>query len=159
MNELDPTTGTSKGGIGATLKSAPKEAPKKLSAQDEDVNAPAVPEENQLPSYDSNATEPSIESIPTPEPTGAGVIRMLVPEDSVVYVNGYRTKQSGETRTFAAKNLKYGETYEFEIRVVAVRNGQTVEDVQTAVLTAGEKTALAFNPKPRRANEAIAFNK
>ena len=141
------------------LSPRPKRLPRSCPRKTRTSTRPAVPEENQLPSYDSNATEPSIESIPTPEPTGAGVIRMLVPEDSVVYVNGYRTKQSGETRTFAAKNLKYGETYEFEIRVVAVRNGQTVEDVQTAVLTAGEKTALAFNPKPRRANEAIAFNK
>ena len=68
---------------------------------------------------------------------------MLVPEDAIVYVNGYRTKQRGEVRSFAA--LVVGEAYSFEIRVVALRDGERFEDVQTTVLTAGETTALAFN--------------
>ena len=80
---------------------------------------------------------------------------MLVPEDAVVYVNGYRTKQTGAVRSFAAKSLEYGETYSFEIRVVAVRDGQVFEDVQHATLTAGQETALAFNLS-LRSNQAVA---
>lgn len=97
-----------------------------------------------LPAWDGDDAE----AIPTPAPNpnlGAGVIRMLVPEDAVVYVNGYRTKQRGEVRSFAARDLVVGEAYSFEIRVVALRNGERFEDVQTTVLTAGETTALAFN--------------
>ena len=83
---------------------------------------------------------------------------MLVPKDAVVYVNGYRTKQTGEVRTFAAKNLEIGETYAFEIRVVAVRDGRTYEDVQSTTLTAGDTSSLAFN-LTLRGNQAYAYNK
>ena len=90
------------------------------------------------------------ETVPTPpadNKLGVGVIRMLVPEDSVVFVNGYRTKQKGALRSFAARQLELGETYSFEIRVVAVREGRVYEDVQTTTLTAGDSTSLAFNLK------------
>ena len=82
---------------------------------------------------------------------------MLVPEDAIVYVNGYRPKQKGALRTFAAKNLEYGETYAFEIRVVENRDGRFYEDVQTTILAPGDSAALAFNPVPR--DEAYALNK
>ena len=111
-------------------------------AADSLLDQPATGDD--LPAWDGDDAE----AIPTPAPNpnlGAGVIRMLVPEDAVVYVNGYRTKQRGEVRSFAARDLVVGEAYSFEIRVVALRNGERFEDVQTTVLTAGETTALAFN--------------
>ncbi len=100
--------------------------------------APALPADSLLDSEE-------VEEIPAVPATGAGVIRMLVPADSVVYVNGYRTKQKGEVRTFAAKNLEVGENYSFDIQVVAVRNGKTFVDSKKVTLTAGDSTALAFN--------------
>ncbi|MBR4833576.1 MAG: TIGR03000 domain-containing protein [Thermoguttaceae bacterium] len=116
---------------------------------------PAVPQVAPAPQLNAPAAAP--ETIPTPEPAnlGAGVLNMLVPEDAVVYVNGYRTKQTGAVRSFAAKSLEFGETYSFEIRVVAVRDGQVFEDVQHATLTAGQETALAFNLS-LRSNQAVA---
>ena len=111
-------------------------------AADSLLDQPATGDD--LPAWDGDDAE----AIPTPAPNpnlGAGVIRMLVPEDAVVYVNGYRTKQRGEVSSFAARELVVGEAYSFEIRVVALRNGERFEDVQTTVLTAGETTALAFN--------------
>ena len=110
-------------------------------AADSLLDQPATGDD--LPAWDGDDAE----AIPTPAPNpnlGAGVIRMLVPEDAVVYVNGYRTKQRGEVRSFAARDLVVGEAYSFEIRVVALRNGERFEDVQTTVVTAGETTALAF---------------
>lgn len=114
------------------------------SAADSLLDQPAPGDD--LPTWGGDDND--VEAIPTPAPNpnlGAGVIRMLVPEDAVVYVNGYRTKQRGEVRSFAARDLVVGEAYSFEIRVVALRNGERFEDVQTTVLTAGETTALAFN--------------
>ena len=111
-------------------------------AADSLLDQPATGDD--LPAWDGDDAE----AIPTPAPNpnlGAGVIRMLVPEDAVVYVNGYRTKQRGEVRSFAARDLVVGEAYSFEIRVVALRNGERFEDVQTTVLTAGETTALAIH--------------
>ncbi len=118
--------------------------------------APAIPQS--APQLNAPAPSAAPETVPTPpaDPNlGAGVLNMLVPEDAIVYVNGYRTKQTGAVRSFAAKSLEFGETYSFEIRVVAVRNGQVFEDVQHATLTAGQETALAFNLS-LRSNQAVA---
>ncbi|MCF0234548.1 MAG: TIGR03000 domain-containing protein [Thermoguttaceae bacterium] len=138
------------GGFDAQVTSQP-------AAQDViETEEPATPA---YPSPAPRAVTPEPENIPTPEPEfrGAGVLKMLVPEDATVYVNGYKTKQSGTVRSFSANDLEYGETYSFEIRVVAVRNGVVYEDVQTATLTAGASSALAFNLT--RANEAVALNR
>jgi uncharacterized protein (TIGR03000 family) len=137
---LNPETGLPQtGGLDAV---SPTPTP---AIQTETPAAPAIPQQE------------APETIPTAEPAtlGSGVLNMLVPEDAVVYVNGYRTKQTGSVRSFAAKSLEYGETYSFEIRVVALRNGQVYEDVQHATLTAGQETALAFNLS-LRSNQAVA---
>ncbi|MBP5620767.1 MAG: TIGR03000 domain-containing protein, partial [Thermoguttaceae bacterium] len=151
---LDPATGLQEGAKTA----APQEAPADVSTDDQDdYGTPAMPAEQ----LDQSSPVPQFDSSPEDVPankTSSSFIKMLVPEDSVVYVNGYRTKQSGALRTFAARNLEYGETYEFEIRVVAIRNGRTFEDVQTTTLTAGDSTSMAFN-LTLRDNEAYAYNR
>lgn len=148
-NPLNPETGLPQtGGIEAGVSPTP-------TLQTEAPAAPAIPQA--APSTQISAPT-DVETVPTPpaDPAvGAGVLNMLVPEDAIVYVNGYRTKQTGAVRSFAAKSLEFGETYSFEIRVVAVRNGQVFEDVQHATLTAGQETALAFNLS-LRSNEAVA---
>lgn len=177
VNPVDPTTGKSAvatGGVDRVLNvpeisnTNEDQAPQGLDPQ---VVVPAAEQPDVLDAQPTNDVldvqpmndslidgyDSEIESIPTPAPsTGAGVLRMLVPEDSIVYVNGYRTKQKGAVRTFAARDLQVGETYEFTIRVVAVRNGKTFEDVQKSTLTAGQSTALAFN-LTLRDNEAYAY--
>jgi uncharacterized protein (TIGR03000 family) len=140
-----PQTGTASG-LDAGVSPTP-------TLQTETPAAPAIPQ-----AAPQLSAPLDVESVPTPpaDPAvGAGVLNMLVPEDAVVYVNGYRTKQTGAVRSFAAKSLEYGETYSFEIRVVAVRDGQVYEDVQHATLTAGQETALAFNLS-LRSNQAVA---
>lgn len=148
-NPLNPETGLPQtGGIEAGVSPTP-------TLQTETPAAPAIPQV--APSTQISAPT-DVETVPTPpaDPAvGAGVLNMLVPEDAIVYVNGYRTKQTGAVRSFAAKSLEFGETYSFEIRVVAVRDGQVFEDVQHATLTAGQETALAFNLS-LRSNEAVA---
>ncbi len=168
---LNPTTGrASEGGIDAQIDQKAPSIPKPQTTQSKAPVSPALPaldpnvapaqvpgedEGNALPTYQSE--EP--EEVPTPSPStlGNGTIKMLVPEDAVVYVNGYRTKQKGAVRTFAAKNLQYGETYSFEIRVVAIRNGRVFDDVQTTTLTAGDSSALAFNLTLNE-NQSYAYN-
>lgn len=176
LNELNPATGKPVTGndvdkvlnVPKTDKKASEPANSDVAPAVDPSAASAAPVAPAVPAVDSAMPQrldgeadgfEDAEEIDTPLPTtGAGVIRMLVPEDAVVYVNGYRTKQKGAVRTFAAKKLQVGETYAFEIRVVAVRGGQTYEDVQTTTLTAGDSTALAFN-LTLRDNEAYAFNK
>ncbi len=148
-NPLNPNTGLPQtGGLDAVSPTP--------TLQTDVQAAPAIPQA--APAQQFTAPTGDLETVPTPpaDPAvGAGVLNMLVPEDAIVYVNGYRTKQTGAVRSFAAKSLEFGETYSFEIRVVAVRDGQVYEDVQHATLTAGQETALAFNLS-LRSNEAVA---
>ena len=169
-NALDPKTGLPQaGGIESGVSPTPTlQTDAQQVGAYQDATSPAIPQDAVAPQLSAPVSAPAPaaapaptavpETVPTPaaDPTlGSGVLNMLVPEDSVVYVNGYRTKQTGAVRSFAAKSLEFGETYSFEIRVVAVRNGQVFEDVQHATLTAGQETALAFNLS-LRSNQAVA---
>lgn len=82
---------------------------------------------------------------------------MNVPENSVVYINGYRTKLTGTERNFTAKNLIPGESYEFEIKVVSVEDGQLREQVKTTSLTPGNTAVLAFDFSEQRSVHTIAL--
>ncbi|MDO5580967.1 MAG: TIGR03000 domain-containing protein, partial [Planctomycetia bacterium] len=94
---------------------------------------------------------------PSPLPGTSGVLQMNVPENSVVYINGYRTKLTGTERNFTAKNLIPGESYEFEIKVVSVEDGQLREQVKTTSLTPGNTAVLAFDFSEQRSVHTIAL--
>ena len=155
VRPLNKETGRPEGAKGAAP--ARSYEPEEQPAATEQPAVPGV-EDDAQPVDEYNSGAPEVAPATEPATTGAGLIKMLVPKDAVVYVNGYRTKQTGEVRTFAAKNLEVGETYAFEIRVVAVRDGRTYEDVQSTTLTAGDTSSLAFN-LTLRGNQAYAYNK
>jgi uncharacterized protein (TIGR03000 family) len=77
---------------------------------------------------------------------GSGAFSITVPENAKVYINGYETKQTGTTRTYISKDLIVGQDYRYEIRVVAERNGQRVEETKSILLTADEYSLLTFAP-------------
>ena len=167
LRELDPKTGVAVNrGVDDGDTPATTTSPSVISTEPEQEPA-SRPATTQPATTTPTFSDPSGimstgegETVPTPpadNKLGVGVIRMLVPEDSVVFVNGYRTKQKGALRSFAAKNLEVGETYSFEIRVVENRDGKRYEDVQTTTLTAGDTTALAFN-LTLSSDEAYAIN-
>ncbi len=111
------------------------------------VNDPAVPlpQEDSLPNSDPNEDIFKDLTPAKPKNTNSGVIRMIVPENASVVINGYKTKMTGTDRKFIAKNLIPGETYPFEIRVVLEKNGEILSAVRNVVLTAGDSTAVAVN--------------
>jgi uncharacterized protein (TIGR03000 family) len=74
-----------------------------------------------------------------------GVLTVSVPADARVFVNGKATTSTGTQRHFVSRGLRNGFKYAYEVRVEVVRDGATVEDVQTIELRAGENSALAFN--------------
>ena len=177
VNELDSKTGLAKNkGIAAAADSASDETtapalvPKTISTDDGDD----VQESDPNLQYDSTkdlntkglgsavdeggSAQDVLETVPTPAPNlkGSGVIRMLVPENAVVYVNGYRTKQKGDLRSFAARELEIGQTYTFEVRVVASIDGALREEVKNTTLVAGETASLAFD---FRGDEVYALNR
>lgn len=86
--------------------------------------------------------------------TGNGLLRVEVPADAVVYVNGKLTTSKGTHRQYASYDLEAGRSYSYEVRVEYQANGKTVTESKTVTLTAGSDELLAFAAS--RSNEAVA---
>jgi uncharacterized protein (TIGR03000 family) len=100
-----------------------------------DLNTPAVP---------NTVAPPAPGSTSTATPETSGVITVWVPFDAKVTINGMATKSTGSRRQFVSYDLKEGFSYKYEIKAEVVRDGKIVEDVKTAILTAGQNASLAF---------------
>ncbi len=114
---------------GVPLESAaPAEASKTDAGAGEKVDAP-TPASDDEASLSSDST----------------LISVAVPADAEVFVNGYRTRSSGEARRFISSGLEAGKAYEFEVRAVAQRGDREVNDVKKLRVTAGDRTHVAFD--------------
>jgi uncharacterized protein (TIGR03000 family) len=119
---------------------------------------PAAP--GMMPGMPANPTPPAPPI--TPGKTGAtsadasGVLTVWVPYDAKVTVNGLVTKSTGSRRQFVSFGLKPGLSYKYVVKAEVIREGKTVEDTQTTVLTAGQVTAVAFGFNQ---TEQVAANK
>ena len=78
------------------------------------------------------------------EGAGTGTLLLDVPEDAKVEINGYLTRGSGSQRKYVSSGLEPGFAYEYRVRVQVVREGRTLEEVQTARLEAGQERRLVF---------------
>ena len=74
-----------------------------------------------------------------------GAMKVQVPEDALVYVNGILTKSTGESRSYVSRGLVSGFQYSYEVRAEAIRDGKKVEESKTVSLKAGETLSLAFD--------------
>ncbi len=69
------------------------------------------------------------------------ILNLRLPAETVVYVNGKRTRTSGDFRSYVSRNLVDGKRYNYEIRAELEQNGQMVARTKVVELTAGlEKT-------------------
>ena len=68
-------------------------------------------------------------------------IKVRLPDEAKVYVNGKLTKSSGELRSFVSSNQKPGSKYRYE--VAAVLNGQ--RQVKEFTMHAGETKSIGFD--------------
>jgi uncharacterized protein (TIGR03000 family) len=80
--------------------------------------------------------------------TGSGLITIWVPEEAKVYINGLETKSTGNMRQYVSSGLIAGYVHTYEIRAVAMRNGQPVEELRHVELTVGQRSAVAFSFAP-----------
>lgn len=110
-----------------------------------------APTPAQKPVEPAMPAEPAAPTPPPPAEPSAGMsaaesgfLTIWVPYDAKVTVNGLETKSTGSRRQFVSYGLKPGFSYKYEVKATVVRNGQTVEDNRTVILTAGEITAVAF---------------
>lgn len=77
-----------------------------------------------------------------------GTLTVTVPDDAQIFVNGSPTASKGLIRQYVSRNLERGMSYSYEVRAVAVRNGETVEETKTVSLRPGDNTELAFDLAP-----------
>ncbi len=71
----------------------------------------------------------------------AALLAVQVPAEADIFVNGYKTRSTGEFRSFLSSGLRSGQSYTYEVRAEANGHSQTkVVSVQT-----GQRAALAFD--------------
>jgi uncharacterized protein (TIGR03000 family) len=89
-------------------------------------------------------------------PSRAKVIVQL-PNDAKLYVDDQPIKTSDERQTFSTPQLDRGQTYYYEVRAEAVRDGKTVTETKRVLIRAGEEVTVSF-PKlaPPTADVAAA---
>lgn len=96
---------------------------------------------------------PAIQPPPPPAGTSTALpggdlnqamLKVSVPEDALVYVNGLLTKSTGTSRSYMSRGLNRGFQYTYEVRAEMMRDGQKVEETKVVQLQAGETRELAF---------------
>ena len=84
---------------------------------------------------------------------GTGTISVTVPGNAKVYINGYETRMTGTNRRYVVNDLEPGQLYDYEVRIVALVNGRTVEETQWVTLAGGQQGLVAFGkPQPQSDN-------
>ena len=74
----------------------------------------------------------------------SGLLTIYVPMDAKVYVNGKETTQKGSRRPFVSFGLEEGYEYDYVIKAVVTRKGESFEETRTVTLRAGENRGVGF---------------
>jgi len=92
-------------------------------------------------------TPPAPEVTPAPKKDGGMVrarIRVVVPEDARLFVDGQLMKTSSPVRVFQTPELDPGQTYFYDLRVEITRNERTISDEQRIVIRPGQEAEVSF---------------
>jgi uncharacterized protein (TIGR03000 family) len=71
-------------------------------------------------------------------------IWVRVPADAEIWVNGVKTRQTGETRYFFSPPLTPGKKYSYQMRLRWTKDGKPVEQTQRILVQAGETIRRDF---------------
>ena len=71
-------------------------------------------------------------------------IWLRVPKSAEIWVNGVKTKQTGESRYFYSPPLELGKKYSYEMRVRWMEDGKAVEKTQRILVHAAETIRRDF---------------
>ena len=98
--------------------------------------------------YSSLATYPAAPPAP-PLDENAVYIRVQVPADADVWVEGQQMTQKGPVRFFESPPLTPGMAYVYHIRAHWKEDGHDVDEVRKATVYAGSKVGLDFTRRTR----------
>jgi uncharacterized protein (TIGR03000 family) len=71
-------------------------------------------------------------------------IWLRVPTSAEIWVNGVKTKQTGESRYYYSPPLALGRKYSYEMRLRWMKDGKPVEETQRILVQAGETIRRDF---------------
>lgn len=71
-------------------------------------------------------------------------IWLRVPVDAEIWVNGVKTKQSGESRYFFSPPLTPGKKYNYQMRLRWTKDGKPVEEKESILVQAGQTIRRDF---------------
>jgi uncharacterized protein (TIGR03000 family) len=114
--------------------------------------------------YGPNAATPEVIPAPKPDekkggtssvaPDRAKVIVQL-PAGAKLYVDNQPIKTSADNQAFNTPQLQPGQTYYYEVRAEAVRDGKTVVESKRVLVRAGQEVSVAF-PKLEKDTAGVA---
>jgi uncharacterized protein (TIGR03000 family) len=117
------------------------------------------------PSISPNIISNAAQSPPSPTSVGVGIgggylppfltaremgadnkahIWLHVPADAEIWVNGVKTKQTGEMRYFFSPPLTPGKKYSYQMRLRWMKDGKPIEQTQSLLVQAGETIRRDF---------------
>jgi uncharacterized protein (TIGR03000 family) len=102
-------------------------------------------------SYETPATEVPTDEVPSGDEGAAAdedksaFITVDVPQEAIVYVNGYRTQSTGSHRQFMSAGMKPGQTYAFQVRAVVDRGGKALGQTKVVSLAGGQRSHVVFD--------------
>jgi uncharacterized protein (TIGR03000 family) len=71
-------------------------------------------------------------------------IWLRVPESAEIWINGVKTKQTGESRYFFSPPLTPGKKYTYQLRLRWTKEGKPVEETQRILVQAGQTVRRDF---------------
>ena len=98
--------------------------------------------------------QPTTDAPPTPTSAKRGFIKLLVPADAKVEIDGVATKQTGTTRLFATPELdpaKDGKQYFYRVKVTNMVDGKPVVIEKEVYIELGREVAVdVMKPDPKK---------
>jgi uncharacterized protein (TIGR03000 family) len=75
-------------------------------------------------------------------------VRVKLPADADLYVDGVRVPQTSEVRSFQTPKLETGRSYYYTLRADVVRDGRTVSASKRVTVEAGREATVEFKDLP-----------
>jgi uncharacterized protein (TIGR03000 family) len=110
----------------------------------------------------NNPIPPGLEVTPLPMkkigPEARAKVRVELPEDAKLYVDGVLMKTTAAVRNFQTPNLEPNRTYYYELKAELIRDNQAFTEVQRIVVRPGEQASASFAGIEQRAVAAGLAN-
>jgi uncharacterized protein (TIGR03000 family) len=93
-----------------------------------------------------SSSAPEVTSRYAPTAATSAHIKVAVPADAAIWIDGAPTTQTGTLRQFVSPPLSPGRRYSYEVKARWQEGGQTVTRSRRATFGAGDEITLTFGP-------------